>query len=113
MFSTRWSSRRGAVISASSRITSGTRMLSSYGTILLDHRCSPHIIPLSDVNTITAFDNRPVSVSASRISETARSTDRSARYWSRRNRSIDARVEAGSGPRPRMYAGLSLTSASS
>ena len=74
MFSTRRSSTRGEVIDASSRITNGTRMLSSYGTTLLDQPCSPQSIPLSEVNTIIVLDNRPVSDKASTISDTARST---------------------------------------
>ena len=55
-------------------------MLSSYGTTLLVQRCSPHSIPLSDMNTISVFDNRPVSDNASTISDTARSTGMSVRY---------------------------------
>ena len=104
---------RGARTTGSYRITSGTRMLSSYGTSFLTQRCSPHEIPLSEVKTIRVFDRRPVSANARSSLPTDRSTESSEAYWSRRNASsaaTSAPVNRGS---DRMYEGLSETSASS
>ena len=88
-------------------------MLSSYGTSFFTQRCSPHEMPLSDVNTISVFAKRPVSRRAPTSASTCESTLRSVRYWFCRNPSTAARASPESGGRSRMYDGLSETSGSS
>ena len=69
----RFSTMSGFVVPArapttwSSRTTIGTRIDSSYGTILPMRRCSPSRYPLSDMNTISEVLSRLVACSAFRM----------------------------------------------
>ncbi len=67
------------VVSGSYRITSGTWIDSSYGTIFFEYRCSPRRSPLSDAKRMSVVPSRPVSDSAVRMRWTASSTASSVR----------------------------------
>ncbi len=89
MFSARcWSSVVPAGNTLSQRATNGDRIASSYGTFLIiESRCSPYMIPLSVVYTISVLDSRPVASSSSTMRPTCRSTSCSASYCRCRNAS--------------------------